>query len=101
MSYCNGSSVSNQLSTGVLTVFYGTVGEFVKLSMPLTPIVLSASGGLAHEATTFYKRLASLLSTKLGDEYSVVLGSALAFLSQCIRMHVLPLEFILGLLLQW
>ena len=36
------------------------------------PIVLSAAtGGLAHEATIFCKHLASLLSSKLGDEYSV------------------------------
>ena len=31
-------------------------------------------GGLAHEVTVFYKCLASLLSAKWGDEYSVVLG---------------------------
>ena len=30
-----------------------------------TPLVLSAIGGLASEATTFYKRLASLLSAKM------------------------------------
>ena len=29
-----------------------------------TPVVMSATGGLAHEATCFYKRLASLLSHK-------------------------------------
>jgi len=43
-----------------------------------TPIVLSATGGFAHEASVFYKRLdkrlACLLSTKWDDEYSVVLG---------------------------
>jgi len=31
-----------------------------------TPLVMSATGGLAHEATTFYKCLASLLPTKWG-----------------------------------
>ena len=35
---------------------------------------MSATGGLAHEATYFYKHLASSLSRKWGDEYSVVMG---------------------------
>ena len=39
-----------------------------------TPVVMSATGGLVHEATYFYKHLASLLSRKWGDEYSVVMG---------------------------
>ena len=39
-----------------------------------TPIVMSAAGGLAPEATTFYKRLESLLASKWGDEYCVVMG---------------------------
>ena len=39
-----------------------------------TPLVLSATGGMASEATTFYKRLASLLAAKWGDEYCVVMG---------------------------
>ena len=39
-----------------------------------TPIVTSAAGGLAPEATIFYKRLASLLASKWGDEYCVVMG---------------------------
>ena len=39
-----------------------------------SPLVLSATGGRAHEATIFYKRLASLLSNKWGDSYSVTLG---------------------------
>ena len=58
-----------------------------------TPVVLSATGGLAHEATFFYKRLASLLSHKWGDEYSSVMGwlrcslsfSLLRSAIQCIR----------------
>ena len=33
-----------------------------------------ATGGLASEATTFYRRLASLLACKWGDHYSVVMG---------------------------
>ena len=39
-----------------------------------TPIVMSATGGLAPEATTFYRRLASLLASKWGDEYCVIMG---------------------------
>ena len=54
---------------------------------------MSATGGLAHEATCFYKRLASLLSHKWGDEYSVVMGwlrcslsfSLLRSAIQCVR----------------
>ena len=39
-----------------------------------TPIVMSTTGGLAPEATTFYRRLASLLASKWGDEYCVIMG---------------------------
>ena len=39
-----------------------------------TPIVMSATGGLAPEATTFYRRLTSLLASRWGDDYSVVMG---------------------------
>ena len=54
---------------------------------------MSATGGLAHEATHFYKRLASLLSHKWGDEYSIVMGwlryslsfSLLRSAIQCVR----------------
>ena len=38
------------------------------------PIVMSATDGLAPEATTFYRRLASLLASRWGDDYSVVMG---------------------------
>ena len=62
-------------------------------SVYFTAIIMSATGGLAHEATVFYKRLAFLLSAKWGDEYSVVLGwlrcclgfSLLHSAIQCIR----------------
>lgn len=58
-----------------------------------TPIVLSASGGLAKEATVFYKRLASLLSEKWNQSYSTTMGwlrctisfSLLRSAVQCIR----------------
>ena len=58
-----------------------------------TPVILSATGGLAHGATFFYKRLASLLAQKWGDEYSIVMGwlrcsllfSLLRSAIQCIR----------------
>ena len=35
-----------------------------------TPLVLSATGGLANEATVFYKRLASCLAMKWDQSYS-------------------------------
>ena len=39
-----------------------------------TPLVLSATGGMGNEATTFYKRLASLLAEKWDSPYSLTLG---------------------------
>ena len=39
-----------------------------------TPLVLSASGGMASEATTFYKHLASKLATKWEQSYSHTLS---------------------------
>ena len=39
-----------------------------------TPLVLSATGGLANEASTFYKRLATLLAIKRNDNYSTTLS---------------------------
>ena len=38
-----------------------------------TPLVISATGGLANEANTFYKRLASLLAPKWDHPYSSTL----------------------------
>lgn len=38
-----------------------------------TPLVLSATGGLANEANTFYKRLASMLASKWDQPYSCTL----------------------------
>ena len=35
-----------------------------------TPLVLSATGGMANEATVFYKRLAFCLATKWDQPYS-------------------------------
>ena len=55
-----------------------------------TPVVMSASGGLAHEATCFYKRLASLLSHKWGDEYSVVMGWLRCSLSFSLLRSAIP-----------
>ena len=54
---------------------------------------MSATGGLAYEATFFYKCLASLLAHKWGDDYSIVMGwlrcslsfSLLCSAIQCIR----------------
>ena len=49
-----------------------------------TPVVLSVSGGLGREATQFYKRLASLLSTKWDQPYSTTISWLRCCLS-CIR----------------
>ena len=38
-----------------------------------TPLVIAATGGLGNEATTFYKRLASMLSQKWDTPYSTTL----------------------------
>ena len=48
------------------------IREIELTSFTLT--VMSAAGGLAPKATTFYKRLASLLVSKWGDEHCVVMG---------------------------
>ena len=74
-----------------------------------TPVVMSATGGLAHEATCFYKRLASLLSHKWGDEYSVVMGwlrcslsfSLLRSAIQCVRGPAPRFDSMFRLLHQW
>ena len=42
---------------------YGQRIQEIELAS-FTPIVMSSAGGLALEATTFYKRLASLLTLK-------------------------------------
>ena len=39
-----------------------------------TPLVLSATGGLAIEATNFYKRLASLLASKWDNQYCTTMA---------------------------
>ena len=39
-----------------------------------TPLIFSATGGMAAEATIFYKRLASLLSDKWDSNYAAVMG---------------------------
>ena len=58
-----------------------------------TPVVFSATGGMAKQCTTFYKRLASLLADKWGHSYSSTLCwlrcrisfSLLRSAVQCIR----------------
>ena len=39
-----------------------------------TPLVLSTTGGMGREATTFYKRLADMLSSKRNLPYSTLMG---------------------------
>ena len=58
-----------------------------------TPLVLSASGGMAREATNFYKNLASKLAMKWNQSYSTTISwlrcrltfSLLRSAIQCIR----------------
>ena len=58
-----------------------------------TPLVLSATGGMANEATVFYKRLASCLAMKWDQPYSSTMSwlcchltfSLLRSAIQCIR----------------
>ena len=58
-----------------------------------TPLVFSATGGMAKQSTTFYKRLASLLADRWEQPYSSTLGwlrcrlsfSLLRSAIQCIR----------------
>ena len=67
-----------------------------------TPVILSATGGLAHEATFFYKRLASLLAQKWGDEYSTVMGWLRCSLSfSLLHSAILLLDTTSQLLHQW
>ena len=47
-------------------------GEVEKATF--TPLVLSASGGMACEATHFYKRLASCLAEKWDEPYSTTMA---------------------------
>ena len=39
-----------------------------------TPLVFSATGGMADKVIVFYKHLASLLSEKRNEHYAVVMG---------------------------
>ena len=49
-----------------------------------TPLVFSASGGLGKEATTFYKRLASLLAYQWDQPYSTTMNWLICTLSFCL-----------------
>ena len=49
-----------------------------------TPLVISATGGLASEASTFYKRLASLLASTLDHPYSSTLCWLHCSLAYCL-----------------
>jgi len=58
---------SSSLSSNIV------VREFMRFTS-FTPMIMLATGWLAHEATVFYKLPASHLSDKWGDEYSVILS---------------------------
>jgi len=60
LSFLSSTSKKHENINGVITI-----KEYMRLSMlllHLLPCVMSATGGLAHEATVYYKHLASLLS---------------------------------------
>ena len=48
-----------------------------------TPSIFSATGGMANEATMFYKHLASLLSDKWDSNYAAVMG----WIRCCLSFH--------------
>ena len=50
-----------------------------------TPLVLSATGGMAKQATIFYKRLASLLANKEDSPY----GQTMNWLRCCLSFSLL------------
>ncbi len=51
---------------------------------PFTPLIFSASGGMAKEATTFYKCLASRLAEKTDQPYSGTMNWLRCLLSFCL-----------------
>ena len=53
------------------------------------PLVISATGGLASEASTFYKRLVSLLASKWDHPYSSMLCWLRCNLAFCLLHYVL------------
>ena len=53
-----------------------------------TPLVLSATGGMANEATVFYKRLASCLATKWDQPYSPTMSSMAAMQTHLLTSSV-------------
>jgi len=64
-----------------------------------TPLILSATGGLAHEATGFWKHLAFLLSTKWGITILEFWGGFIvAYPFHCCAQQ-LPVSVVLGFLL--
>lgn len=54
-----------------------------------TPLVFTTSGGMASEATVFFKRLASMLAEKRGENYSETMGFVRCAVSFCLLRAVL------------
>lgn len=54
-----------------------------------TPLVFTTSGGMASEATVFFKRLASMLAEKRGESYSETMGFVRCAVSFCLLRAVL------------
>jgi len=67
--------LSQQPTNGMRMSRAGPMGRGSgKLNMLLSHLILAVTGGLAQEATIFYKRLASLLATKWNEQYCKVMG---------------------------
>ncbi len=76
-------NASSNRSTNPLSIYrkheqakkreYGQRGRDVERGI-FTPLVLSSTGGMGKEATTFFKRLADLVAKKRQQHYSIVIG---------------------------
>jgi len=91
----SGAAASTHLSLLTVDQSYFTKHEAIKKRTyesrirevehsTFTPLVFSATKGMAHEATIFYKRLSNLLSEKWKEPYASVLGWARCHLSFCL-----------------
>ena len=63
------------LRRGLITMNFDSMCAYIREieHASFSPLVLSATGGLAREATIFYKKLASMLSSKWDQTYSSTL----------------------------
>ena len=59
-----------------------------------TPLVFSTTGGMARECSTFYRRLADMISTKQDKPYSFVVSSGYALNSLMLSFVLLFCAFV-------